>query len=720
MKRHNSIVNTLTLGITALILVFMLTLGTLIYRKVAAVNISQFYEKLDQTLSLMDVTMRNHFRSISTSVDLFADIELLRKDDDNIKSYVDLSDPSGKIPMTPLENSEYEAEVYKLAKAFVDDKSELLGMSFALKSNGAFTRYPAVARSNGYDSRSRSWFKNAEKTPGKVYFSDAYTTSAGETVIVAARTVTYEDGSLKGVVTADADLSNLMELFRFISGSDLKKTSIILCDHNGSILVDTVNPENLFKNVTELGLEGLKSFQHGTETSFVDTINGDKYEVKTIPSNNGIIPLDYLVVVPFKEIRASNSAIIRVLTLLLIVATVFSIVVSHIFGRRIARPLVKITGILKNISDGDGDLTQRLPKLSSNEIGELSVHFNNVMQKISSSLSSIKEESCIMDQVGKDLAGNVNETAGATIEISSNIENIKERMNDQSSGVEETSITMRNIVDGITSLNSDIDDQSNSVAQSSSAIEELVANIRSVTEILETNSKSVGDLTASADKGRELISQTVDLTQKISVDSEGLLDASAIIQNIADQTNLLAMNAAIEAAHAGETGKGFAVVADEIRKLAEDSSVQGKHISDVLTKLNSLISMIADSAENIQQQFGIIFMNTEAVSRQETVIKNAMDEQSAGSQQILDAMSKINEKTVLVKTEAAKMNEGSKQILSKMSKLAELTTEINCGMNEMTQGVNDINTTMQSINQKSKVTAQSITNVSDAIDKFKI
>ena len=227
MARKNSIVKTLTLGITALLLIFMVALGALIYGRVASLNISQFYEKLNQTLALMDTTMKNHFSGIATSVDLFADIELVRERNDSIKSYVNLTDPSGKIPMTPLENSAYEASIYKLAKAFVDDKPELLGVSFSLKSTGAFTRYPAVARSNGYDSRTRSWFKDAEKDFGKVHFSDAYTTSAGETVIVASRTVTYPDGSLKGVVTADADLSNLMGLFRSVSGGDFSKTSII-------------------------------------------------------------------------------------------------------------------------------------------------------------------------------------------------------------------------------------------------------------------------------------------------------------------------------------------------------------------------------------------------------------------------------------------------------------------------------------------------------------
>ena len=122
-------------------LYFIIALGTIIYARVHTLNNAQFYEKLNQTFNLMDVTMRNYFESISTSIEVFSDTELLKEDNDNIKSYVGMADASGKIAMTPLENGEYEAGVYRLSRVFVNDKPELLGVSLALESNGAFTRY---------------------------------------------------------------------------------------------------------------------------------------------------------------------------------------------------------------------------------------------------------------------------------------------------------------------------------------------------------------------------------------------------------------------------------------------------------------------------------------------------------------------------------------------------------------------------------------------------
>jgi len=718
--KRTSLVKKMAIGITALTLFFVIALGTIIYIRVQNLNNAQFSEKINQSLTLMDVTMRNHFESISTSVELFSDIDLIKEDNDNIKSYVNLTSSSGKIAMTPLENGDYEASVYRLSRAFVNNKKELLGVSLALESNGAFTRYPEVARTNNYDSRTRSWYTDAVKANGKVHFSKAYTTSAGETVIVASRLIKTDSGKVRGVVTADADLSNLQELFRSISGNDNTKTSVILCDEDGSILVDTIHPENLFKNIKETGIKGLAAFESGKELTFREWLNGYGFEVQVIPSKNGIIPLNYIVIVPDVESKKSNQAIIKSMLLLLAIAIAVSLITSHLFGRTVAKPLIKVTAILKNISEGDGDLTQRLPKLSKDEIGDLAEHFNAVMEKLSASISSVKGESEIMRNIGENLADNVNATAGATTEISSNIESMRYQVQSQSAGVEETTATMRSIVDGISRLNTDIDSQSASVENSSSAIDQLVTNIRNVTTILEENSKNMDNLTNSAEEGRTLIAKTVDLTQKISEDSKGLMDASKIIQNLASQTNLLAMNAAIEAAHAGETGKGFAVVSDEIRKLAEDSSAQGKHISDVLSKLGQLIATVVKSAESIQKQFAIIFTNTQAVSTQEAEIKSAMEEQSEGSQQVLDAMKQINSLTTHVKTESAAMKEGSKQILDEMSRLAELTSEINSGMNEMTTGVVEINNTMQEINQKSSDTSQSISKVAEVLATFRV
>jgi len=214
-------------------------------------------------------------------------------------------------------------------------------------------------------------------------------------------------------------------------------------------------------------------------------------------------------------------------------------------------------------------------------------------------------------------------------------------------------------------LNKHVEDQVSSVAASSAATEEMIANIRSVTDTLSSNTKNVRDLEESSVAGHASLSDVVTDIQGIARESESLLEINAVMQNIASQTNLLSMNAAIEAAHAGEAGRGFAVVADEIRKLAESSSRQSKTISGVLKSIKGSIDKITKSTEVVLGKFNAIEGGVKTVAVQEGNILNAMEEQGQGSKQILQAVSNVNEITLEVKEAARRMVETSKESMRK-------------------------------------------------------
>jgi methyl-accepting chemotaxis protein len=248
----------------------------------------------------------------------------------------------------------------------------------------------------------------------------------------------------------------------------------------------------------------------------------------------------------------------------------------------------------------------------------------------------------------------------------------------------------------------------------------MLANIQSVTQTLVKNGTNVKDLADSSEVGRSGLQDVAADIQQIARDSEGLLEINSVMENIASQTNLLSMNAAIEAAHAGEAGKGFAVVADEIRKLAESSSEQSKTISSVLKKIKDSIDKITKSTDNVLNKFEAIDGGVRTVSDQEENIRNAMEEQSAGSQQILEAISKLNEITGHVKSGSDEMLEGSKQVISESKNLANLTQELENGMNEMATGAEQINIAVNRVNEISLQNKQSIDSLVEEVSKFKV
>jgi methyl-accepting chemotaxis protein len=258
------------------------------------------------------------------------------------------------------------------------------------------------------------------------------------------------------------------------------------------------------------------------------------------------------------------------------------------------------------------------------------------------------------------------------------------------------------------------------VAQSSSAIEEMLANIQSVTQTLVKNAGNVKELIEASEVGRTGLQDVAADIQEIARESEGLLEINAVMENIASQTNLLSMNAAIEAAHAGEAGKGFAVVADEIRKLAENSGEQSKTISTVLKKIKDSIDKITKSTDNVLNKFEAIDGGVRTVAEQEENIRSAMEEQGAGSKQILAAMGQLNEVTQLVKGGSTEMQEGSKQVIQESRNLETVTQEITNGMNEMASGADQINTAVNRVNEISGQNKENIDVLVQEVSKFKV
>ena len=395
-------------------------------------------------------------------------------------------------------------------------------------------------------------------------------------------------------------------------------------------------------------------------------------------------------------------------------------IIVYFVARAMVRPIQNAVVALRDIAQGEGDLTVRLPVQGNDEITDMAGYFNETIKKIGTSIQTVGANSHSMEEVGNELASNMTETASAVHEISANIEGVKQQTLTQAASVTETAATIEEIVRTIKQLSNSIETQAASVAQSSSSVEEMVANIASIGQTLGKTDDVIRNLTTATDDGKATLVTSNTVTQKIAEESGSLMEASSVIQHIASQTNLLAMNAAIEAAHAGEAGKGFAVVADEIRKLAEDSAMQGKTITTTLKTLSGEIETLSASSKTVEEKFNAIFTLAEQVKAMSDQLTESMREQENGSKEVLSAIKNINMVTVEVQAGSEEMLKGGEGVAQEMRKLDDLTRIITDSMNEMAAGAVEINNAVQEVREITQKNKQSIESLAEEVGKFKV
>lgn len=367
-----------------------------------------------------------------------------------------------------------------------------------------------------------------------------------------------------------------------------------------------------------------------------------------------------------------------------------------------------------------GDLTLRNAVKGNDELSTINRSYNSLLDSFSVFLRSVQDQASVMSETGNTLSANVTQTSASVEQIRANIESARKQIIRQKDNTDETASAVEELISNTESLDRLIRDQSTSVDQSSAAIEEMTANVSSIAQLTSNAVTEVSAMNAAVSKGNESLEQVLDIIKEIASESERLQEANVLISNIASQTNLLSMNAAIEAAHAGEAGKGFSVVSDEIRKLSENSAGQSREVSSNLARIAAAIEKAKESSRTTSDEFARMKAVIEKVTTLFNQFDQSLREQSAGGSQVLEGLSQIRTIAEQVKTGSAEMMVGNRRILSIVSDLTEISGVTGGALEEISAAIVQIGNSMQEMLDVAEKNREGIAEIIENSHRFTV
>ncbi len=331
---------------------------------------------------------------------------------------------------------------------------------------------------------------------------------------------------------------------------------------------------------------------------------------------------------------------------------------------------------------------------NSDETGILARNFNLLTGKLKKSILSIKNSSSRNIDVKKNLIETTEETSAAVVQIKANIDSILKQIHILNSSISTSTSAVEEISSSVNSFNSQIDNQASMVEQSTASVSAMIRSIKMVADITDSKIAAAGKLNNTVRNGGEKLVLTVKLIDEINKNVDSISDMARVINEISEQTNLLAMNAAIEAAHAGDEGRGFAVVADEIRKLAESSQKNSGEITKTIKTIIEKIQNADRTSDDMNSAFSEISDEVGSVINALSEIQMNTEELRTGTDEILTAVNSLQDISVRVRESATEIGAGTGEVASSMGMVKNISNEVDHAISEIQNGTLEISDAM--------------------------
>nr|WP_110992904.1 methyl-accepting chemotaxis protein [Pseudomonas sichuanensis] len=581
-----------------------------------------FLDNSSREIRQVGNAMNLFFQGITQNVDYLAAQPLVAASADNVKKHIS-ADAANIAP------GEQDKVLFDLFSRLAQSHPDYAYVSYGLK-DGGYAFWPGDPKMASYDPRTRPWYQAAMANPGKTLRTAPYYWAGDDAVLVSTvRAVANQLGNPGGVVNIDVSLKGLTEIVKQIKLGE--SGYLILMENNGNVMVDPRDASHNFKQLSSFG-DGYADLAKAGKGLVEVEINGERFMANVYPDER--LGWTFIGLIHESEVMQTTTRLTWLIgAVALILAAVFA-VVGAAFAKLIVRPINSVTHGLEDIAQGEGDLTRNLEIRGRDETAQLASWFNQFLGAIRS----------LIQHIGT-AASQILSTSSSSTRVSADMSEAAGRQ--------------REAVDMVSTAFHEMVATANEVARSCS---QAAQSADSGQQQARDGQQQIDAAVQSVDRLSREIEQSAQSIQQLERDSNAIQSILGTIRSIAEQTNLLALNAAIEAARAGEQGRGFAVVADEVRALAKRTADSTAEIDGLLGNLASRTAEVAEqmhaSIEVSQQSvsriglardsFGQIRESVDVIRDMNTQIATAAEEQHQVAEDINRHISQIHGDAQLV------------------------------------------------------------------------
>lgn len=692
---------------STIILALVLLVVIIIGMRIKSSSTKQFSDNTERETSLVEKNVDAFFDVARNALNLMSMNDTVLAVDDTV--FTRTEDPQYKEkPHSPVQRA-----MTSFFKSVGNTWPHFFEVFMGTKWNGMATNLDVI-RAAGYDARGRGWYKAAEAASGRIATLDAYRATHGNAIVVCLSKAVLISREVKGVLGVSMTLDTLTNM---IGTFKIGETGyMMMIEGDGTVLADPKHPDMEFKKLSEASDKGLQALSAAKRGDYTINMDGITYmaHVQTIDS----LGWRLVALMQKREAMADYYAIIRWMAGIAVAAFVLFTIIAVLFAAKLTAPLLALSNHFHTAAEGD--FTQRMDEKGTDEFAKLAADYNVAFSKISKALQAVSNSAMSMQNAGRALSQGASGATETLKDMESSSKSMLSHSDEQNSAVRDMASAVDDVVMAMGSVDKSIASQVDGVNRSLDAIGNIDKSIDDLVKRLEETAILLDSMTSRTEAGKSKLSALTKIIKELAEKSSALLETSSAIQSIAEQTNLLAMNAAIEATHAGKAGQGFAVVAVEIRKLAENSSNQGKNAAAVIEESLEIIKKMTAGGDAMRAAFDAVAQEAVQVRTHEDAIKSSVEEQRAIAKDTLQIMQNVGVTSNGASADSKQCVKSGHTLTDKLKALGSATQEISESVNDMASQADGALKAVRAMDESAQSNENGIDAMLKEVRKFKL